>query len=145
MFYGLMVAIMLLLAWRSKSHAEQKLGLLMLASWSPSNVAVTLYGLSAAWAVIPSVDAVIAVIAAMVALQYRSLVGLGVVLLFVAEALTHLVAIISHSEGSYGYYATLNIIFAAQVVWIGVSAGERVYRRGIDRVHQRVSRHGFGG
>ena len=140
--FGLLLAFTMILAWGSDTPAYQKIAMLLLGSWSASNVCVALLAYARAPMIIPSIDALIAVMAAGVSIRARSETGLAVVLLFVVEEVTHALAYASGATGHRDYYIVLNVIFLAQVLIVGGVSGERALRHWSDRIPQRGHHHG---
>ena len=120
-FYGIMVcSAVLISAWSHHAATMKFAGLLML-SWVSSNAAVNYLGFHHAPDVIPEADAAIALVLGTIALSCRSCTGLLIFVMFVAEAAIDVMAWTMHTEGDYGYYAVLNVIFALQVLTVGVA------------------------
>lgn len=117
--YGLLTLTSLLLAWGSGKTTLQKLAIFMLISWSGSNIAVSLFGLNGAPIVIQTLDALIAVLIATLGVATKSKTALLVVILFLFEAVTHIVAFSTDRAGSEPYYLVLNMIFVLQLCMIG--------------------------
>ena len=128
--YGALAAICVVLALWSGSVATIKMGFLMLLSWTLSNLAVAAFGFVHAPSIIYAVDAILALILGMVALQSKNGIGYAVFVLFIVEATVHVVSFADKSEGSLGYYIALNVIFALQTVLVG---GASVIYRMVNR------------
>ena len=128
--YGALAALCVILALWSGSVATIKMSFLMLFSWALSNIAVAAFGFVHAPSVIYAVDAVLALILGMVALQSKNGIGYAVFVLFIVEAVVHVVSFAGKSEGSLGYYVALNVIFALQTVLVG---GASVIYRMVNR------------
>ena len=135
MAYGFLILVALLLVWGSRQHHLQKLGLVLLATWAASNVAVTTYGLGRSMYVQPGIDALAAIVAAAVGVKARSPTALVVVLLFVAGEVVHAGASLTTFWGGYFHYATLNVIFALQVLVVGGAGGLGFQWDGLARSH----------
>ena len=129
MFYGGLTVIMLLLAWASGQHVPQKLALLMLASWSTSNLAVSLLGFDGASYVTPAIDAALAVPTAALALNNRSWGAFWTLIMFLLQIAAHGVAFMANGQASYLLYLSLNLLFLAQVVMIGGISATLAVRR----------------
>lgn len=132
--FGAGVGLTLLLSWWSRSHVMQKLALLLLAAWATSNVAVNLMGFDQAPMLIPSIDCAVALLVALVGFRNRSVIALAVFCLYVAVGLVHVVGFASYNQGTYTYYAILNVLFLLQLIIVGGSSARmavrpRIYRR----------------
>lgn len=126
--YGTLLAIALLLSWRSHVVVYQQLGLLMLASWMTYNIVVRAFGFPHGLLIDALADALIATAAGAVGLRHRSCAAFAVVMLFVGEECWHLTASIMGQESSVTYHRWLNVIFALQVLIIGGMAGVSLAR-----------------
>jgi len=120
--FGVGVGLVMLLAWLSPSQVLQKLSMQLLVAWAASNVLVHYLGFVDAPILIPSLDALIAVLVATTGYHNRSNVALTIFLLYALVAGIHLGAFIFHLQGGYVYYAILNVIFALQLLVVGVSS-----------------------
>lgn len=125
-FYGAVTIIAIILAWKSEQHVVIKLGLLLFLAWVACNVAVKVQGFSHAPLLIPSIDAVIAVCVAGLALANRDLVAAAVFALYLVVGVIHVYAFSTHAQGTYPYYLALNLAYLGQVVVVG-GAGGRAY------------------
>lgn len=137
-FYGLAVAAILGLSWASKSHVYQKLALQLMAAWALSNVLVGALGFSRAPLVIPTLDAVIAILVATVGYTNRSRVALVVFLLYAVVGIVHVVGFVTHRQATYTYYAVLNVLFLAQLMAVGGASAWMAVRVWSDRSRQRA-------
>lgn len=117
--YGFLTLLMLLAVWASGAHVLQKLGLVLLVSWASSNVAQAILGFDGAPYVTPAIDAVLAIIVAMLGVKNRSHVALAVVAIFFVQAGVHIVGFVADTNSSYAYYLALNLLFLAQLVVVG--------------------------
>lgn len=145
MIFGALLAGGLLLAWLSKDQVAQKLALLMMASWSISNLAVAMLGFTDAPLIIASADAVIATIVVMLGRATRNYTALLVFLFFGIEGCTHFVGFLTNTTNGYRYYNVLNEIFVAQVLVIGGSAAQTLFLRWRDGEPERPHHYGLGG
>ena len=136
--YGLVVGLVMLLALGSHEHVRQKLAILFLVDWISTNLAVDLMGFSRAPLLIPSLDAVVAILVATIGYKNRSTIALVVFLLYVIVGGVHVGAFILHAQETYAYYATLNMVFLAQLLAVGGSSAWLAIRRRPDRRRQRV-------
>jgi hypothetical protein len=136
--YGILVGLVMLLALGSHEHVHQKLSILFLGAWMTTNLAVDLMGFSHAPLLIPSIDAVVAIMVAAIGYANRSTIALAVFLLYVIVSGVHVGAFILHVQETYAYYATLNTIFLAQLLVVGGSSAWLAIRRRPDRRRQRV-------
>lgn len=139
--FGIGVALVLFLAWTSGSHVHQKLSLLFLFAWSVSNVVVELVGFTDAPLLIPSLDAVMAILVAVLGYRYRNPTSIAIFTLYLLVGAVHVVAFILHLQGTYTYYATLNLLFLVQLLTVGGSSAWLALHIGADSLHQCASAH----
>lgn len=118
-FYGVISLAVVGIAWLSDDHAIQKIGMLLLFAWATTNVAVEFLGFQEAPILIPSIDAMVAILTAIIGYRTKSRVALVVFLLYVSVALIHVGAYMLRKEGVYTYYAILNLFFLAQLITVG--------------------------
>lgn len=119
--FAALVALMLLCVWLSKDHVHQKLGLLLLAAWAVSNVTVEYSGFEHAALVIPTLDAAIAILVAVLGYTHRSRTALIVFLLYVIVGAVHLGAFILRAQVTNLYYTVTGTLFLAQLAAVGAS------------------------
>ena len=124
--YGLLVAATLLAAWASDSHVCQKLGLLLLFDWAATNLAVNYMGFEQAPLLVPTLDGIAAILVAMVGLRNGSRAALAVFCLYGLVGLVHVVGFASHNQGTYTYYAALNVLFLLQLITVGGTSAARI-------------------
>jgi hypothetical protein len=122
LYAGLTVA-MLLLAMASGVRAYQLQGCCLALSCLLCNLATGLFGFDHAPVAMPMIDVLVAILCMAVEKHWPSPAGRFVITLFGAEALTHVIFFLRHAEGTYAYYALLNVIFACQVIQVGGAAG----------------------
>ncbi len=138
--FGLIVAGSLLLAMLSNSHVLQKVGLLLLFAWAASNVAVDWLGFQRAPLLVPTIDAAVCLGIAGVGFKNRSNVSLAIVCLYVIVGVVHVMALALRMQETYTYYATLNLLFLAQLLILGGSGAWVAIR---NRAAGRDQRPGF--
>lgn len=143
-FWGVCVASTLLLAWGSGNAAMQKLALLLLAAWALSNLALAFLGYRGEPLVVPSLDAVIAILVAMVGFNNRSRAALTVFLLYAVLGVVHIAAFTTNSLSEYGYYIAKNGLFLAQLMVVGGVSTAGLVRRWTGWRHQRLYPHPAG-
>lgn len=119
--FGLAVALVITVSFLSPSVVLQKLSLLFLLAWSTTNVAVWGAGFVHAPLVIPSIDAVVAVMVAVVGYHSRSRVARAVFILYGLVVAFHVGSFITHTQGQYVYYAALNLLFLTQLLIVGTT------------------------
>lgn len=119
--FGLAVCATLLLSWASDNHVSQKLGLLLLFAWAGSNLAVNMMGFNRAPLVIPSLDALVAILVAVVGYAHKSKLALAIFVIYALVGAVHVTALIMRAEMTYNYYAILNGAFALQLSILGAS------------------------
>lgn len=120
--FGLAVCAMLLLVWVSDDHVRQKLGLLLLFAWTGSNLTVNMMGFTHAPLVIPSLDAMVAVLVALIGYAHKSKLALAIFVIYAFVGTVHITALIMRAEMTYNYYAILNGAFALQLSILGASS-----------------------
>jgi len=135
--YGLIAFSATALAWASGDHVRQKLGLLLQGVWATTAIAVTYMGFERAPALFPYVHTVAFLIVAWLGFRNRSYVALVVFVIYGSLAVTDLVAIILREQGTYTYYATVNVLFVAQLLTVGGSSAWLAIRNWADRGDQR--------
>lgn len=135
--FGLLSTAVLVLALTSDFHVFQKLGLILLLAWATTNIAVEMLGFAQAPVVIPSLDAAFAIIVATIGYINRSRVALVVFLLYALVGSVHVGAFVLHKQATYGYYATLNVLFLAQLLTVGAASGRMAVCRWIAFGRQR--------
>ena len=140
-FYIIAVGAMLLCVWWSGYHVLQKLGLLLLLAWATTNVVVATYGFERAPLYIATIHAGIACGIAWVGATNKSVTALVVFGLYALMAVVDIVALGTHEEATYGYYATLNIIFLAQLLFVGGNGAWLAARYSVHPRYQRRSHH----
>lgn len=139
--FGLVCVITLLIAWASPSQVCQKLGLVLLAAWASSNVAVEVLGFLKAPVIIPSLDAAFAVVIATIGYLNRSRIALVVLLIYLLVGAVHVMAFILRTQSTYSYYATLNILFLAQLLTVGIAGARMAVSHRSDWRGQRLRHH----
>lgn len=139
--FGLVTAIVVLLSLASRSHVFQKIALLLLGAWATTNIAVELLGFVKAPLIVPSLDAVFAILVAAVGYANRSRIALFVFLLYALVGCEHVVAFVLRVQSTYWYYATLDVLFLAQLLIVGAASGWMALRHRTDRSYQRLRPH----
>ena len=139
--FGLTVAGILLLARFSKQHVLQKIGLGLLFAYGASNVAVDFYGFQQAPLMVPTIDAVAAILIAATGYRSHNMTALVVFGIYAIVGLVHVGAFVLKMQATYTYYLTLNLLFLAQLLIVGgVSAGV-VLRDRVPARDQRLGSH----
>lgn len=139
--FGIAVCVMLLIVWVSCDHVRQKLGLLLLFAWASTNLAVNTLGFERAPLLVPSMDAAIAIFVAMLGYTNRSRVAAVIFGIYVVVGATHVAAFVFHAQGTYNYYATLNVAFASQLIILGASSARLAFHRWTVRSRERLRPH----
>lgn len=119
--YGAVTLAALVLSILSKRPLLERLGWLMMAAWVLCNLVTIFVGFTRAPLLIPMIDTMLALCVPMIA--GRSSVGAVVFGLFVAVAIVHVDAFLTHTQGTPPYYITLNALFLLQVVAVGGVSG----------------------
>jgi hypothetical protein len=127
-FYGLLTMGVAFLAYASGSRAAQHVSLIFLSVWILTNTAVEVMGYERAPLLIPSVDAVSALLVAMVAFVQASRLAAAVFGLYVLVGAIHVAAFILHRQGTYPYYLALNVVFLIQLAAVGGACAGMVLR-----------------
>lgn len=150
-FYGLCVGSALVLALCSRRHDLIKLALILVAGWALCNVSVEIHGASRAPMLIPTVDAILALLTAGLVALDHSKPAAGVFALFVIIEIVHVSAFGNHVAGTHTYFLWLNLLFLAQVVVVGgwgawILVADRIAEppRMASRVSRGWLRHGAG-
>lgn len=145
MIYGLLVALVVGLAWLSHDHVIQKIALLLLLAWASTNVVVNFLGFSEAPLVNPSIDAVIAICVASVGYNTRSRLALVVFLLYVVVGAAWAVAWIGHEQDSRLLYDVLGVLFLSQLFAVGGVGGRLALRHWFASRRPRFRPYPLGG
>ncbi len=139
--FGLLSLGVVVLALASGWHVYQKLALTLLVAWASTNVAVELMNFDRAPLVIPSMDAVFSIIVAIIGYANKSRIALVVFIAYALVGVVHVGAFILHQQAGFYYYATLDIMFLAQLLNLGAASGGMAVRRGIAWGRQRPRSH----
>ncbi len=137
-FYALLVGTMAFLAWLSRDVVTQKLALIMVGIWAASNVALAAVGYNGEPLLVPTMDAVAAILTAVVGYRSKSRVATVVFGLFIVLGVVHVVAFAAHGTTSWYYYLLKNGVFMAQAVLIGGTGVRGVMVNRLHRVHPRL-------
>jgi hypothetical protein len=136
--YGLAVAAMLACVWLSRSPVLQKTGLLLMYAWALSNLAVDWLGFERAPLLVPSLDAIIAILIAITGYRSRSRLSLVVFGIYAIIGSIHVWALLTQMQETYTYYATLNLLFLSQLLILGGSGAWLALRSRAAGGHQRL-------
>jgi hypothetical protein len=143
-FYGLLVALAVGLAWASRNAVTQQLALLLMTAWALSNAALAAFGYSGEPYIVPSLDGAVAVGVAWVGYKNGSRTALVVFLLYVFLGGVHVAAWAMGRLEGYLYYGVKNLIFIGQLLVVGgVSADHALRHWGLGG-NQRVRAHSPG-
>lgn len=132
------------LAWMTHRRDLVQTGGVLCLAWLACNVAVVVVGHAKAPVLIPTIDAILALLCAHIAIFERGRAAIAVLFLFVMVGLVHVAAFETHTQGTYFYFLVLNLLFFAQVAVVGGASGWALMA---DRVHRRPVRagpHAFG-
>lgn len=121
--YGISVLIVLALAWASGEHVKQKLGLVLLMTWTISNCAVFALGFHDAPGPISVANGLLAFITMLLGYKNRSVSALLVVALYVIGEGLSFSAIARNLTDTYTFWLLRNLIFTAQMIVVGGSSG----------------------
>jgi len=133
----LAVILMLFSIWRSGNMILQKTGLVLLAAWSLTNVAVDVMGFERAPIIIPTMHFVFGALVATVSFRKKTFASEAVLLAYAAMVTFDLLSFPLRIEGTWTYYAVLNVIFAAQLLVVGASGARLAIRHRLPARHQR--------
>lgn len=139
--FGIAVTAMLILVLVSDDHALQKVGLLLMTAWAVSNFVVNYMGFPRAPLFVPSLDAAITILIAMIGYRARSNVSLAVVCIYAIVGMVHVLALILRMQETYTYYAVLNVLFATQLLIVGGSGAWLAIRSCIPASGERARPH----
>lgn len=126
--FGVIVAGTLLMSWASRDHVLQKVSLLLMCAWAASNFVVQYFGFQSAPLIVPSIDAVIAVLIAATGYRSRSSTALAVFLLYAVVGVVHVGAFILRMQATYTYYTVLGVLFLAQLLTVDGAGAWLVFR-----------------
>lgn len=129
--------MVLLLGLSTSDHVQQKLGFMLMAAWAASNLAVNYMGFEGASLIIPSLDGAMAILVALVGYKNRSMVALVVFCIYAIVGVVHIVAFAAGEQAAYDYYASLNILFAAQLLMVGTASAWMALRARLPRRRKR--------
>lgn len=117
------------LAALTKDYVKHWLGLTLLWSWTISNYCVWNWGFDGAATYLAIGELALTTVAAGIGYSNRSVLALIIVLLFgcqeAVQVLFHFVA----RQGTWWYYASLNVIFALQLLTVGGASAAPAFRR----------------
>lgn len=143
-FYGALMMITLVLAWRSRSAPLLETSVWIAVAWVADSIAFYLLGPKFEPYVAPSIDAAVAAMIGFCAWKHRSWAALLVVLAFFLSATVAVASFLNHDQGSRLYFAMGNVTFALRlmVVWgaslhaMAVGSSGRLRRHALHRVHR---------
>lgn len=121
MFYAGIALATFAIALIARQVTGIKFGLLMILSQAATNLCIAAVGFDRAPMLIAPINGVIALVLASEAFRVKSTAGAAIFSLFIVEMLVHSAGIVTHTTGERGYWASLNVIFFAQVAINGVS------------------------
>lgn len=127
--YGVVVALVVLAASATENAILHKLSLVLLTAWALSNVAVAAVGMNAFPLAFPTIELVLAVIVAVEGHKAKSRTALAVFGLYGLMLVTHVVAYTAGATTTYGYHATINVIYAGQLMVVGLPSAWMAVRR----------------
>lgn len=143
--YGVIVVVVVALAWLGHDHVSQKLAILLLVAWASTNLVVNYFGFHGAAMINPSIDAVIALLVASLGFRNKSPLALGVFLLYGAVGATWVGAWLLHQQESRPLYDVLGALFLAQLSAVGGTSGGLALRHWLASRHPRFRAHPLGG
>ena len=138
LFYGLMTAAGLAMAWRSRSPALISCMTYMGLAWVGNTL--VFYAIGPRWApyVSPTIDVMVAAaIAFYVAWPMHSRAAWGVFWIYVLSGATVVAAFLAHRQGEVIYYGSLNVLFMARLaIVVGTAVHDLVVRA--SGIHRRA-------
>lgn len=127
--FGIAVAIVGVLAWFSKGAMERKLAACLVLSWAACNVIVTARGFHGAPVWFAMVDAIGATYVGSL-MRSPTWPAFAVFGVYVFMGAVHVAVLAPGGVGtSWAYFATLNILFALQLLFVGASSGLAIVNR----------------
>lgn len=127
--YALVLGVVLVLAWLSGDPMTRRVGILQLGGWTAANACVAWLGFLNAPLLVPAINAAIAVGIGLIGYKNRSLLCFCMVLLYLLEEIVAVVGFATHNQGSFVYYAILNVVFCMRMLTLGGwSVGHLVVR-----------------
>jgi hypothetical protein len=129
LFYGLLLSVMLVLAWRSGDLVLQKVASWVGVSWCAANVLWYVMGPKGEPWIAPTVQAVIAIVLGHLAIRHRSWTAWAVISVYVIQAGWTVLAFSEHIQGQVVYYAMLNALFLTRISIVGGASTYAMARR----------------
>ncbi len=124
------VLLMLLCAWGSSATILQKLGFVLLTAFCSTNLAVEYFGFERATLIIPTIHLVLGTWVAIISFRKTSFASNVLLLSYACMVGFDLLSFPLRIEGTYAYYAVLNILFGAQLITVGTPGAWLAIRRG---------------
>ncbi len=136
--FGLLCAVVVLLALASDWHVYQKLAMVLMVAWASTNIAVELMGFDKAPVIIPSMDAVFALVVATIGYMNRSRIALVVFSWYGVVGSVWVGAYLMHAQSGWWCYATLDVLFLAQLLTVGAASAWMALRHWTAGRHKRA-------
>ena len=143
--YGALTIFALTLAIVSKRPDLIETGAVLLLAWLLCNAVVILNGHTKAPLLIPTIDAILGLFVAGIAAHNQSRIAAVVFAIFLGVQMVHVAAFRLHTQGSYSYFLTLNLLYICQLVVVGGAGVASVVARltPAPRMADRFSRGGL--
>lgn len=123
LFYGSLLGVMGLFAWRSKSVALQKIAMWMALDWALYNIGFYIFGPSREAWVGPTMTAIIAFAIGVLAVRAHSRAAWVIVGIYLGEEVVSVASFAAHAQDSRAYFTVLNVLFLCRLLVVtGVAA-----------------------
>jgi hypothetical protein len=119
-------------------------GAIMLLWCIASNFVVERLGFDHAPMLLPEITAEMMVLAVALALETRSRMGAVVALGCIADIVTQTWFFVNHAQGTWAYYAALNVIYLVLTLGVGITGVRLGLAHGVVRLRGLSGAH-FGG
>ena len=126
--FGLGCLLVTTLAWASGSHVNQKIALVLLFAWCATMI-VSALGLARENLMLPSIDAIAAIVVAQIGGKRFPPIAVVVFGLYAVVGLVHVLARVLAMQETYTYFATLGYLFLAQLLTVGALSGRLAIHR----------------
>ena len=133
--YGSGVIVVLFASMLSRCATYQKLALVLMLSWSLSNLFVEAFGFVGAPLLMPGLDAVLCIISVAILVRTQSPTAAIVVAGFMLAGMVHVWAFATAAQVTRGYYVAMNLLFILQLLSVGGASVTRARRAWLDSGH----------
>lgn len=144
--YLILALTVMTLAMLTRDNVKHWLGVILLWDWTIANYCVFSWGFANAPTPLAVSELGFAIVAAGIGHQNRSFLALAIVAGFGLQEVVQVAARLNGSEGNYLYYASLNVIYALQLLVVGGASAEPFLRRAwVRHFHPVPDRHNVAG